>query len=321
MRVRLPIFILAIILLVLLSYDVASYGISYEYLPNKTLSLYPGQNYMFKLTIQNKDPEPVNVNVALDSAIATLEGGPELKIPGETFDKYVYFNIKVPETAQPGDVYNINYLVSPVDKGEGQVPIAVRYDRNFKVLIVEKPADVEEQQPAPIPGEAGPGIAKWIFIPIIIIIVAVLAVLLWKKSNQISGRLVKKEQNLKPLEMKHHNAIKHETEAKFQPITQSYARPEQPVIKTINAKQEKKIAPHHYFHLRNGKSIKSLDELYSELRVMSREEFAHHVNTAKNDFANWAAHILEKPALASKLFKTTSKQETLDLIKNELNQS
>ena len=51
---------------------------------------------------------------------------------------------------------------------------------------------------------------------------------------------------------------------------------------------------------------------------MSSEEFKHHVNSEKNDFANWLYHILEKKELANKLFKTTNRSEILGLIKDEL---
>ena len=119
MRVRILTYLL---LIILVSTGVQAFGISYQYMQNKTLELYPGQNYMFKLTVQNKDEEDIRVNIALDSAIATLAGGSELKVPGATYDRHVFFNITIPEDAQPGDMYNINYLVRPLGRGEGQVP-------------------------------------------------------------------------------------------------------------------------------------------------------------------------------------------------------
>jgi len=322
-----------LVLAIILSMSVSAFGISTQYMEENTLKLYPGQNYYYRLGLQNKEEESVLVRIDLESSIATLAGGPEVHIPAKTYEGVnVYFNITVPATAQVGDTYNINYLAAPVKEGEGQIPLSVRYDRTFRVLVVEKPAGIEEQQPAQLPSDLQqkPGILKWILFPIILIIIIVVAILLWNKSHQISGRLMKKEQGISlkhtESEIKPFQTIKHEPEPVVtmqMPIIRpkTEAKPlDQPVQKPMPIKQEKIISQHHYFHLRNGKSLKNLEELYSELKNMNNEEFTHHVNHSKNDFANWVLHILEKPALASQLFKTTAKHETLELIKNELDQ-
>ena len=317
MRVRILIYLL---LIILFSISVHAFGVSYEYMKNNTLELYPGQTYMFKLTVQNKNEEDVTAKIVLDSAIATLIGGPELKVPGATYDKHVFFNITIPEDAQPGDIYNINYLVSPVGRGEGQVPIAVQYDRNFKVKVVSKPKELEEEKPATVEELKKLGFSKWVFIPIIIIIILALLVLIWKKSHQISGRIIKKkpeakitkEKIIKPYQTslaehkpetepsKHHEHITH-TESRVHPV-----------------KQEKILEPHHYFHLEDGRKLKDLEDMFHALKNMHEDTFNHHVSSTKNDFATWIAHSLEKQELANKLFRTTTKQEMLELIKNEL---
>jgi hypothetical protein len=168
-----------------------------------------------------------------------------------------------------------------------------------------------------------------------LIIIIVVAILLWNKSHQMSGKIMRKESGLSTQrkEIKPLQAIRHEPEpiTPPTPVIRTYQRPEQPqpvkqmqeaapVKKEKAARQEKIISLHHYFHLRNGKSLKSLEELYSEIKAMDHEEYTHHVNHSKNDFANWVLHVLEKPVLAGQLFKTTTKQETLELIKNELDQ-
>jgi uncharacterized integral membrane protein len=310
MRVRLIIYLLVVILL---SINAHAFGLSYQYLENNTLKLYPGQTYTFQLTVPNNEEEEANVNISIDSAIATVVGSPELKVPAKTYDKYFLFNITVPENAQPGDVYNINYLVSPVGRGEGQVPIVVRYDRNFKVLVVEKPKEAGEEQPAPIPEK--PSILKWVFIPIILIVIIILVILLWNKSHQLSGRIMKKEHELKEIKPVR-TAL---TEPKL--ITPEPQEPiEQPAPKPVQLKQEKTISPHHYFHLKSGRDLKNLGELYSALRNMSDAEFSHHVNPARNDFANWVAHVLGEEELAGKLRAKATKEAILELIKNELDQ-
>jgi len=317
-----------IILAMLLSVSVSAFGVGTQYMENRTLNLYPGQTYLFKVELQNKDEQEVTVKVILDSSIATLIGGPEVTIPAKTYDNVqVYFNITVPKTAQLGDTYNINYLVAPVEKGEGQVPLAVQYDRTFKILVVERPAGLpEEQEPASLPAAPESVLAKmkWVLIPLIFLIIMAVAILIWNKSHQMSNRFGRKEPGFsRHSEIRPQATIKHEPVVQSMPIIHPQIEPEhpvQPMQKPMPIKQEKTILPRHYFHLRSGKSLKSLEELYSELRSMNREEFTHHVNPEKNDFANWIAHVLEKPGLAKSLVGVTSKQETMEMIKNELDQ-
>ena len=318
MRVRLLVYVFIIILI---SVNAHAFGISYEYLENNSLRLYPGQNYMFKLTIQNKDEEEVKVNISLDSAIATLVGGPVLKIPGKTYDRHVFFNITVPEHAQVGDMYNLNYVVSPVGKGEGQVPLAVRYKRNFKVLVVHKPEKPELEQPAPVPTK--PLIPKWVFIPVVIIIIFVLITLIWRKSHQMSGKLVKEKPASKvtrpsgPFQIK---VKKHEPRGSYENAehNEGIKHAEQKLAHLKESKKERTLSTSEYFHLSDGRKLKDLEDMYNAMKNMTPETFKHHVSSTKNDFANWIAHSLKKQELANKLFRTNTQHEMLKLMKNEL---
>ena len=191
-------------LIILVSTSVQAFGIAYEYMEDNSLFLYPGQSYMFKLEVQNTKDEGETVNISLSSAIATLVGGPELDVPGKTYNRHVFFNITVPEDAQNGDIYNIKYMVSPVGKGEGQVPLAVTYTRKFQVTVVPEPVEPVEEKPAEISeieDEEKQGLPKGILIPIVVIVVIVLVVLIWKKSHQMSGNIFKakpKPKTIKP---------------------------------------------------------------------------------------------------------------------------
>ncbi|KYK25206.1 hypothetical protein AYK26_06325 [Euryarchaeota archaeon SM23-78] len=308
---------------------------------DNTLKLYPGQNYMFKLVVQNKDEEDITVRITLESSIATLVGGPELEVPGKTYNRHVFFNITIPEDAQIGDEYNINYLVAPVEKGEGQVPLAVRYDRNFKVSVIPKPEGVEEKEAEPTPekpeitGEVTKPLEKipsWISIPILVIIIFVLVVLIGKKSQQMAGKITKKPDTkiTKPERV----VSKPEPETKTEPVRppehpkQEEQRPIEPAQpaepreteepRQTLEKQERVLSPHQYFHLNDGRKLKDLEDLYYAIQTMSEDTFNHHVSSSKNDFATWMAHSLQQQELANKLFTRTTKQEMLELIKNEL---
>jgi len=317
MRVKILSYLLLVLVLIGI---VQAFGISYEYMENKTLELYPGQNYMFKLTVQNKDEEEVTVNISLDSAIASLLGGPILDVPGKTYDKHVFFNITIPEDAQPGDIYNINYVVAPVGRGEGQVPIAVRYARNFKVKVIPKPKEAQEEQPVPTPRK--PEIPVLVVILVIIIVVLILLILIWRKSQQISGRIIRAKPEQKKTKTQPARIQEHRPGRRTGIIYKHQEQPQEHLRHTEHnlrlVKQEKLLRPHQYFHLRDGRILKNLKDLYYSLKDMKEEIFTHHVNPIKNDFATWTAHSLEKQELANKLFRTTTKQEMLELIKNEL---
>lgn len=300
MRARL--LLLSVLLILLSSLYTQAYGVSYEYMPNKTLSLYPGQNYLFKLIVQNKDPEDVVVAINLSSDIATLVGGPELKVPGQTFDNYVLFNITVPKKAKINDTYEIGYLVYIPDRSDGQIPLAVKYDRGFTVKVVEKPLATTQDI---IPEPPKKPILKIVIITLAVIILIIILLIIWKKSRQMSDRMFKKpiaKTSYKPLPVqKSKQELKQESKPEEKP-----------------SKKEKITDTTDYFHLKGGKTLRNLTELCSALKNMDKETFNHHVNSSKNDFARWVAYSLENHELAGKLLAHNTKEEMLELVKNEL---
>lgn len=78
------------------------------------------------------------------------------------------------------------------------------------------------------------------------------------------------------------------------------------------------IPPEKQFHFRDGTSIGSLDQLKEKLEGISYQEFYHHVNDEKNDFANWVRYVLRDEDLADDLEKVTSIVETVEIIGNYL---
>lgn len=73
------------------------------------------------------------------------------------------------------------------------------------------------------------------------------------------------------------------------------------------------------FHFGNGTAAASLDELRDKIEDLSYQEFYHHVNSEKNDFASWIRHVLQDGALAADLEKVTSMVETVEIINDYLN--
>jgi hypothetical protein len=356
-----------LILLIIVSYSASSFGISYPYMENDTIKLYPGQTYIFKLVVQNKDSGDITVFITTNSTIAKILGGPELKVPGETYNASIFFDITVPESAQEGDIFNINYLVSPVSNGEGQTPQSISYSRGFKVLVIEKPSGLEDATGRAINLLPGNPLSLWLIIPVLALIILIIAAIAWRKSHHVPERITKPRAEAMPASTanlrekpalsslvipvprtstiqrrldinidssglieppeKPERTYNLKTQETSMPILETQNEPKptdaEPTLEIIPKPQprvEKAISLHHYFHLKNGRSLKSLEELYNAFQDMPEDEFNHHINPSKNDFANWIEHVLEDKDLADNLRSKTTKQEITDLIKNEIDQ-
>jgi len=72
------------------------------------------------------------------------------------------------------------------------------------------------------------------------------------------------------------------------------------------------------FHCKDGTSIGSLEQLKAKLESISYQDFYHHVNTEKNDFASWVRHVLKDERLADDLQKVTSIVETVEIINDHM---
>jgi hypothetical protein len=72
------------------------------------------------------------------------------------------------------------------------------------------------------------------------------------------------------------------------------------------------------FHFRDGTTIGDLEELRRKIETISYQEFYHHVNTSKNDFASWVRNVLHDERLADELQKVTSIVETVEIINDQL---
>ncbi len=55
------------------------------------------------------------------------------------------------------------------------------------------------------------------------------------------------------------------------------------------------------FYLKDGKTLDSVKALAKELKTMSDDVYTHHVNPAKNDFANWIRDSLQNDKLAKNI--------------------
>jgi len=72
------------------------------------------------------------------------------------------------------------------------------------------------------------------------------------------------------------------------------------------------------FWVWQGPALKDLKELGKTLRTMKDEQFRHHVNSEKNDFAKWVGEVLQDPDCARALAKVKTKTKTLEKVEDAL---
>ena len=92
------------------------------------------------------------------------------------------------------------------------------------------------------------------------------------------------------------------------------------IFKQIKISQwlEQEAPAGHYFKLRNGQELKSLNDLRKSLSYMNDEDFNHHVNQERNDFAIWIKEALQNIELYEKIKNIHTKEELLATLQNPL---
>lgn len=78
------------------------------------------------------------------------------------------------------------------------------------------------------------------------------------------------------------------------------------------------VAPDKYFVLCDGKTIKDYQELASLLETVNDDIFYYHVNSERNDFANWVNDVFGEEKLANDIRKTKNKTEMIAVIYKHL---
>jgi len=71
------------------------------------------------------------------------------------------------------------------------------------------------------------------------------------------------------------------------------------------------ISRHEYFYASNGAVLKNKDDLLKFFKSIDEKTFHSHVNSEKNDFANWTTHVLKNETLGKKLKKLHSSTEMI----------
>jgi archaellum component FlaC len=97
----------------------------------------------------------------------------------------------------------------------------------------------------------------------------------------------------------------------------------QKLMEDVRAKQDGRLVQQEgltetdfHFVSKTGSRVKSLPELVALLETMSDEEFFHHVDMQKNDFASWILHALKNQTLATKVSALKKRQDMLLALKS-----
>src|SRR3989344_2588805 len=95
----------------------------------------------------------------------------------------------------------------------------------------------------------------------------------------------------------------HETKEKAKPAPIS-----------LSDHEDKQVIPENYFRLKSGEVIKRIEELPRAMRKISDDEFYHHVNEEKNDFADWVQHVFGDEKLAGYIRPIKNRKELVDFL-------
>lgn len=129
-----------ILLLIPITY---SLGVSQEYLSDdNTLRLYPGQEKIIKLTLQNEEDINLSINFSVSSNIAEVIDKREVyDLSPKTYDTEILIRVKIPENASVGEIHKVSYSAGPLQKevSSTKIPMTLKLGNSFNVVVIENP--------------------------------------------------------------------------------------------------------------------------------------------------------------------------------------
>ena len=81
----------------------------------------------------------------------------------------------------------------------------------------------------------------------------------------------------------------------------------------------KNVHPEKKFYFKNGMTAQNLSELVQGIQQMNDEEFKHHVNDEKNDFARWIKDVVEDHELAKKVDYEKDQKAIIEIVTERIN--
>lgn len=128
-----------LILILLIPFNSLAFGVSTPYFENNIVPLELDQEFEYVIFIQNGDSIDFDVNFSYsaDSDVAKLRPRDNF-IKSKTYENEYIFDVKLPNTSLPGDVYVLNFNAYPILEGQGQVPMTVQIKRSVSFVLVEE---------------------------------------------------------------------------------------------------------------------------------------------------------------------------------------
>ena len=93
------------------------------------------------------------------------------------------------------------------------------------------------------------------------------------------------------------------------------------MVETLNQQAKRFLAnvpEENVFRCVNGHILRNMKELGDELKTMSDENYAFHVNMEKNDFTNWVKDIIKDERLAKDLQKSPNQTQAAKLVASRI---
>jgi len=78
------------------------------------------------------------------------------------------------------------------------------------------------------------------------------------------------------------------------------------------------VPEEYVFWCHDGRILRSTKELGAALNAMADETYAFHVNTEKNDFANWVRDVIKDERLAKDLQKAPNQAQAAKLVASRM---
>jgi hypothetical protein len=133
-------FLVFFLLLALTAQDASSFGLASSYLENNTMILFPGETREYKVELQNVDSSEIRAKFVLESNITKVIDEKEFYIVGnKTQVLPIMLSITAPESAKPGETFEVRYGAYPLGSQDSQVSLNIRFNRAFTVRIEGEP--------------------------------------------------------------------------------------------------------------------------------------------------------------------------------------
>ncbi|MFH1506110.1 MAG: OadG family protein [archaeon] len=306
---------------VLVILPVSGLGINPTALPDKTLSVSPGETVIYTLMLENEAKEDIDVRFYVQSNVADVVDGKEnYTLKANTYNTKARINITLSQNARVGSTYPVYYYMEQMISEELLLDNTSNYSTSFiqgrfDVLVVEKEEEkivgeeenVEEDNKKE---EDNAPFTFWdvfsrdrvfsIWTNLVIGVLIVTGILIFL---EIYYKTHSKNITNDPIFGKYKPKAKLKSEPK----------PKEPEIKKEKVPD---IPPEKYFRVVNGMVLKSIEDLKNQLFSIDDLSFDYHVNPKKNDFATWVEGVFKDNELADKLWAAHSKKEFFEILKD-----